>query len=361
MSSRPPTPSPEEPVDGYVGCRFHENATACEWGESYRPGGYHPVRLGDTFYDRFHVIRKIGYGSFSTVWLAHDDLIVHGDLHAGNILVSIRPQDCEAGTIGKLRQNPDDGEPLRRLDGKIDLWAPTYLLPPAGLLAYVSTELDPFVKLVDLGGSFRFDEIPTKITTPRALRAPETILKLPVGPSIDIWSFGCLAFELITGHDLIGRPSLLMGDGPETIDDEHRIKLSEIIGPLPELLFDAWRRGPAYFGPDGKRVIVAEEKDVDDESMGYESDTESPVDLSDLEDTEFDEDPVSPEMDSSEDPLSYTRLSEALENMFRRWKPEGTSDTEERDILHLLRWVLQLEAKDRPTVEGILGHKWFQT
>lgn len=208
--------------------------------------------------------------------------------------------------------------------------------------------------------AFRFDEIPTKITTPRALRAPETILKLPVGPSIDIWSFGCLAFELITGHDLIGLPSLLMGDGPETIDDEHLIKLSEIIGPLPELLFDAWRRGPAYFGPDGKRMIVAEEKDVDEESMGSESDTENPVDLSDLEDTELDENPLSPDMDCSEDPLAYTRLSEPLENMFRRWKPEGTSDTEEKDILHLLRWVLQLEAKDRPTVEGILGHKWFQ-
>lgn len=292
MSSRPPTPSPEEPVDGYVGCRFHENATACEWGESYRPGGYHPVQLGDTFLNgRFHVIRKIGYGSFSTVWLAHDDLsvsllrgalktsarwltvsplssnklvaikvvvarldqstldkeiclyhklakvaphsslsqnfvglkeqfqlegpngrhnclvfdsmgpdlpttirrsreyqvgqpwdddfcqrfplqlakkvlrevllglqflhanrIVHGDLHAGNILVSIRSQDCEAGAIEKLRQNRDDEEPLRRLDGKTDLWAPPYLLPPAGLLEYVSTDLDPFVKLVDLGG-----------------------------------------------------------------------------------------------------------------------------------------------------------------------------------------------------------------
>jgi serine/threonine-protein kinase SRPK3 len=39
----------------------------------YRPGGYHPVGLGDTFDgDRFSVIRKLGWGQYSTVWLAKD-------------------------------------------------------------------------------------------------------------------------------------------------------------------------------------------------------------------------------------------------------------------------------------------------
>ena len=38
----------------------------------YRPGGYHPVYNGDTLYNRYHVIHKHGYGSFSTTWLAHD-------------------------------------------------------------------------------------------------------------------------------------------------------------------------------------------------------------------------------------------------------------------------------------------------
>jgi serine/threonine protein kinase len=46
--------------------RFEENP------ERYCPGGYHPVHLGDVFDDRYVVVRKLGYGQYSTVWLARD-------------------------------------------------------------------------------------------------------------------------------------------------------------------------------------------------------------------------------------------------------------------------------------------------
>jgi serine/threonine-protein kinase SRPK3 len=40
----------------------------------YGPGGYHPVRLGDTLDDgRYQILNKLGFGSFSTVWLARDE------------------------------------------------------------------------------------------------------------------------------------------------------------------------------------------------------------------------------------------------------------------------------------------------
>ncbi|XP_022795163.1 SRSF protein kinase 3-like isoform X2 [Stylophora pistillata] len=38
----------------------------------YCKGGYHPVRLGDLFNNRYSIIRKVGWGHFSTVWLAWD-------------------------------------------------------------------------------------------------------------------------------------------------------------------------------------------------------------------------------------------------------------------------------------------------
>ena len=42
--------------------------------EKYKPGGFHPVHLGDTFLDgRYKIIHKIGAGGFSTVWLARDN------------------------------------------------------------------------------------------------------------------------------------------------------------------------------------------------------------------------------------------------------------------------------------------------
>lgn len=40
--------------------------------EEYRLGGYHPVHLDDVFMQRYRVLAKLAFGSFSTVWLAED-------------------------------------------------------------------------------------------------------------------------------------------------------------------------------------------------------------------------------------------------------------------------------------------------
>jgi len=40
--------------------------------EDYCKGGYHPVKIGDLFINRYHVTRKLGWGHFSTVWLCWD-------------------------------------------------------------------------------------------------------------------------------------------------------------------------------------------------------------------------------------------------------------------------------------------------
>jgi len=42
--------------------------------EDYRKGGYHPVRIGEQFKNgRYIVVGKLGWGHFSTVWLARDN------------------------------------------------------------------------------------------------------------------------------------------------------------------------------------------------------------------------------------------------------------------------------------------------
>ncbi|KAJ9636650.1 hypothetical protein H2204_005250 [Knufia peltigerae] len=45
----------------------------CESLERYRPGGYHPVNIDDTFRSgRYRVLQKLGWGGYSTVWLVYD-------------------------------------------------------------------------------------------------------------------------------------------------------------------------------------------------------------------------------------------------------------------------------------------------
>jgi non-specific serine/threonine protein kinase len=70
-SSPPSTPPSRAPKDDER--RFKDITSPCEWIEDYYPGGYHPVHLGDVFNDgQYKVIRKLGEGSYSTVWLARD-------------------------------------------------------------------------------------------------------------------------------------------------------------------------------------------------------------------------------------------------------------------------------------------------
>ncbi|XP_055883878.1 SRSF protein kinase 3-like isoform X2 [Biomphalaria glabrata] len=38
----------------------------------YCKGGYHPVKIGDLLNNRYHIVRKLGWGHFSTVWLSWD-------------------------------------------------------------------------------------------------------------------------------------------------------------------------------------------------------------------------------------------------------------------------------------------------
>ena len=55
------------------------------------------------------------------------------------------------------------------------------------------------VKVIDLGSScFVTDHLSSYVQS-RSYRAPEVILGLPYDQKVDIWSFGCILAELLTG------------------------------------------------------------------------------------------------------------------------------------------------------------------
>lgn len=90
-ASRPPTPSSKVPTDSSL-WRFKSLNAPTEWIESYRPGGFHPIHPGDPLDDgRYIVVRKLGYGAFSTVWLAQDTLAALEDPSPSNTERKGRP------------------------------------------------------------------------------------------------------------------------------------------------------------------------------------------------------------------------------------------------------------------------------
>ena len=59
--------------DSYVGSDEGDYTESDSEGEdSYKAGGYHPVQIGEIYKNRYQVVCKLGWGHFSTVWLAKD-------------------------------------------------------------------------------------------------------------------------------------------------------------------------------------------------------------------------------------------------------------------------------------------------
>ncbi|KAJ2966941.1 hypothetical protein NQ176_g9907 [Zarea fungicola] len=432
MSTSPPPTPPARPVLDDER-RFKPIYSPCEWIEDYRPGGYHPVHLGDLFNNgQYRILRKLGDGSFSTVWLARDEVaaryvalkilvadasgqtnevrmlrhlassaaiegkrhitqlldefehrgpngthrclvfepmgpsvntmveelpqfnprrfgmkvrypppmarsilkqccqalaflhengVAHGDFHPGNMLFAVPDLDSVADEE-LLRQEENvrtasTSPPVERLDGKPDKWAPRYLCVAQPLAPFTHHDDAGFtIKLSDMGGAFFLTEPPSKPVLPIGLRPPELIVAGHVDKSLDIWSFGCLVFELVTGLPLFCVP------GPRHEDDDHLLALNAEIGTLPDHLFSKWTTSSRYFTPDG-RLYNCELGGV-------------------------------PE--GKTEPLMVPQLS--MEDMFDQAEVD-IGEEEGRQVKKLIRRILQYDPAMRPSAAEILLDPWF--
>lgn len=181
----------------------------------------------------------------------------------------------------------------------------------------------------------------------------------------------------------------------EAVRDMNLIQVSEVIGPLPELMFKAWERGETYFGPDrstrrNEMLVDGEDgtwdfKEVDDynrigdnsesgEGEGEYDDNKggegsftcrNDVELKEADDLE---DYADLDMSGSwpsiatdeEEPLVMMAPCRSLEGRFDDNKPQDVDEVEEQQVLHLLRWIFQYDAAARPTAEELLDHPWFR-
>ncbi|CAG8933178.1 unnamed protein product [Penicillium salamii] len=132
----------------------------------------------------------------------HQHGIGHGDLHTRNLVFALPdmnhvPEDKFIEMLGA----PEIGL-IHRKDGKsLDLepGIPKYLVRSTSYQprSWIST---PSIKIIDFGESFTSTESPKTLHTPLSVRAPEVIFQDRIDYRVDLWSLGCMLFELFTGQ-----------------------------------------------------------------------------------------------------------------------------------------------------------------
>lgn len=80
----------------------------------------------------------------------HQNGVVHGDLQEGNLLFPVK----NLGSVSEdeLSQNNEISEPVQRIDGSTDLWAPRHLTLDRPLTDYLDMSPGFRTKISDLGG-----------------------------------------------------------------------------------------------------------------------------------------------------------------------------------------------------------------
>lgn len=82
----------------------------------------------------------------------------------------------------------------------------------------------PDIKVIDFGSAIFEEDYHPHVITTRDYRAPEVILELGWSYPCDLWSMGCMFFEMATGLPLF-----------ITRDDlEHLAMMEQVLGPIPE-------------------------------------------------------------------------------------------------------------------------------
>ncbi|KAI9105569.1 Serine/threonine-protein kinase 23 [Phlyctochytrium arcticum] len=104
------------------------------------------------------------------------------------------------------------------------------------------------VKIADLGNACWVDHHFTNDIQTRQYRSPEAILGAPYDRSADIWSVGCMVFELLTGDYLFDPQA----GNRYTKDDDHVAQIIELLGDFPRSLALSGKYSSELFNRKGQ-------------------------------------------------------------------------------------------------------------
>ena len=127
--------------------------------EDYCSGGFHPIKLGDEYCQgRYRIVHKLGYGSYSTVWLARDSA---ADRYVSLKVVAANASEgsSEALVLNSIRQNNLQHPGRRFVSSLLD----DFLVsgPNGNHRCFISEALSPTV--LDVKESFNCDLLPLDI------------------------------------------------------------------------------------------------------------------------------------------------------------------------------------------------------
>ena len=109
-----------------------------------------------------------------------------------------------------------------------------------------NTIKDGVIVLTDFGSALKYDDLDEELQT-RYYRAPEIILGLKANEKIDIWSIGCIAFELLTGKIMFDPDK----DDRFSRDFHHLYLIEELLGKIPSYMIKKSPRKKEFFKKNG--------------------------------------------------------------------------------------------------------------
>ncbi|KAK1144165.1 hypothetical protein N8T08_005829 [Aspergillus melleus] len=205
--------------------------------EKYRPGGYHPVMIGDILHGRYRIVDKLGFGGYSTIWLAQDSRLEHID----QLLIEQIYQ--EYGEPETVTVTARDGKPL-----------PPNVPAKAVIPLYFGKDAEEFslsdarVILGDFGEAFSLDEVRRgeDCHTPLAMRPPEARFEphAPLTYSADIWSLATTIWEILGMKSIFSRE---FATADEVVSQQ-----IDVLGSMPLSWWKCWEERSQFFDEYGR-------------------------------------------------------------------------------------------------------------
>jgi dual specificity tyrosine-phosphorylation-regulated kinase 2/3/4 len=103
------------------------------------------------------------------------------------------------------------------------------------------------IKIVDFGVSTKIEEQIYTYVQSRFYRAPEIVLGIPYNAGIDMWSLGCILYELYVGYPLF----------PGEDEKDHMALMMEVKGIPPRSVLARSSRRKVFFDDDYNPIITA--------------------------------------------------------------------------------------------------------